>query len=220
MREAKINNYQVNESLYEVKNLGDVPTLDSFRTVLLTDKDKVKLIKTIERIVRSSMEYRGYITYLQNYIDMRQCSYFQNISKRDGEKVSIHIHHEPFTLFSITQAVLEKWITLGMDINPILIAEEVMMLHYQGKVGLLPVSVTVHELIHSGKLFVPLQVIYGKYIELFAEYEPYFSEDAKEKLEDKLYRSKELETLDLSVLEKKYIYLTIDGMMFPQPIAS
>ncbi|WP_171567779.1 hypothetical protein, partial [Brevibacillus sp. MCWH] len=79
-------------------------------------------------------------------------------------------------------------------------------------------SVTVHELVHSGKLFIPLQNVYGDFISFLEEYEQYISQDLKDILQIKLKMSKELESLDLSILEKKYVYLEVDGMTFPQPL--
>jgi len=217
MRVPKLENY-TNASLIETRKILEVPPIKR-NVIVMTDKDKVKLIKTIERIVRSSMEYKQYIAYLRKEIDMTMCSFFTNITNKESRKVSIEIHHEPFTLFDITQIVLEKWLAESKEINPILIAEEVMKLHYQNKVGLIPISVTVHELVHSGKIFIPLQNVYGDYIAFLEEYEPYISNDLKEILEIKLKMSKDVQNQqDLSILEKKYVYLEVDGMSFPQPL--
>lgn len=216
MRLPKVENYK-NDQIIEKVKIEKVPPLE--RTiVLMTEKEKIKMIKTIERIVRSSQEYKQYIAFLRKEIDMTMCSFFNNVSNKESRKVSIEIHHEPFTLFDITQIVLEKWIQQNKSINPILIAEEVMKLHYQNKVGLIPLSITVHELVHSGKLFIPLQNVYGDFISFLEEYDQYISQDLKDILQIKLKMSKELESLDLSILEKKYVYLEVDGMTFPQPL--
>lgn len=216
MKVAKVENYS-NNSLIERRKLTDIPVIKK-QVIIMTDKDKVKLIKTVERIVRSSMEYRQYITYLRTEIDMTMCSYFTAISNRDSKRVSIEIHHEPFTLFDITQIVVEKWMAQEIPINPLLIAEEIMKLHYQNKVGLIPLSLTVHELVHDGKIFIPLQNVYGDFISFLEEYEPYISEDLQNVLEVKLRMSRDTESQDLSILEKKYIYLEVDGMTLPQPL--
>lgn len=217
MRVPKLENY-VNDSLIETRKITDVPPIKR-SVVVMTDKDKVKLIRKIEQIVRSSMEYKQYVAYLKKEIDMTMCSFFTGISNKESKKVSIEIHHEPFTLFDITQIVLEKWIAESKELNPILIAEEVMKLHYQNKVGLIPISVTVHALVHMGKIFIPLQNVYGDFISFLEEYDPYISDDLKSILEKKLQMSKDVDNLqDLSILEKKYIYLEVDGMSFPQPL--
>jgi hypothetical protein len=146
------------------------------------------------------------------------CSFFNNVSNKDKQKVSIEIHHEPFTLFDITQTVVEKWIANDEDINPILIAEEVMKIHYQGRIGLIPLSITVHKLVHNGKLFIPLQNVYGNFIAFLEEYENYIPADLKDMLEVKLKMSKEVQVNDMTLLEKRYIYLDVEGFVFPQVI--
>jgi len=217
MRLPDLENYK-NDSLFETVKIKDVPKIEPHINIL-TDRDKVKFIKKIEQTVRSSMEYKEYIAFLRKYIDMTQCSYFNNITKKDGAKVSIEIHHEPFTLFDITQIILEKWIQNEQKLNPILIAEEVMKVHFQNKVGLIPLSITVHDLVHMGKVFIPLQSVKGEFIEFLQEYEPYISQDLLDMLEIKLSMSKDVAAQDTSILEKKYIYLEVDGMSFPQPLS-
>lgn len=216
MRLPDLEKYN-NNNLIEKRKIVDVPPIERHISIM-TDRDKVKQVKGIERIVRGSQEYKQYVAFLRKEVDMTMCSYFTNISKKDGAKVSIEIHHEPFTLFDITLIVLEKWMAEGMKINPILIAEEVMRLHYQGKVGLIPLSLTVHDLVHEGKIFIPLQNVYGDFISFLEEYEPYITQDLQDILEIKLKMSKDVDAQDTSILEKKYVYLEVDGMRFPEPL--
>lgn len=216
MRVPKIENYS-NGAEIETRKILEVPKVNRHIS-MMTEKDKIKLIKTVERIARSSQEYREYVAFLKKEINMTACSFFMGVNSNDKKKISIEIHHEPFTLFDITQIVLERWVNEENTINPILIAEEVMRIHYQGRVGLIPVSLTVHQLVHNGKLFIPLQNVYGNFISFLEEYDAYISEDLKEVLELKLKMSKDSTNQDMSILEKRYVYLEIDGMTFPQPL--
>lgn len=204
-----------NTNKIERRSLPQVPRIDR-HVVVMSDKDKLRVIKQIERIVRSSIEYREYISFLKREIDMTKCAFFNNMSNKDGRKVSLEIHHEPFTLFDITRIVLEKWMESGKVVNVMLIAEEIMKLHYQNKVGLIPVSVTVHQLIHSGKVFVPLQNVYGDFISFFDEYAPFVGNEIEDKLEEKLADSQDLTKQDTSILGTKYVYLEIEGFNLPQ----
>lgn len=216
MRLPDLENFK-NDKKIEVRKVNSVPPVDMHVSVM-SDKDKLRLIKQIERAVRGSIEYRHYIAFLKKEIDMTKCSYFNGISNKDGRKVSIEIHHEPFTLFDITKTVLDKWIINNEKLNILKMAEEVMKLHYQNKVGLLPLSLTVHELVHSGKVFVPLQNVYGDFVEFLEEYDPYISDDLKDMLETKFKMSRDAAAQDNSILETKYVYLEIDGFEFPQLI--
>lgn len=201
------------------KRIDHIPK-PSKTILLLTEKDKIKYIKTLERVVRGSQEYKDYIAYLKKEIDMTRCSFFVGINNKDSKrKVSIEIHHEPFTLFDITKIVLTKWLSQGKEINTMGIAEEIMKLHYQNKVGLIPLSATVHDLVHLGKLFIPLQDVKGRFIKFLEDYEEYIDDELSDKLQAKIKLSQEVEKSqqqDMSILEKKFIYIEVDGMRFPE----
>lgn len=214
MRVANVENYN-NTKKIDVVKVTDVPQV-KMSTPLLNEKDKTKLIKSIEMVVRSSQEYRDYIKFLKDNIDMTKCTYFNNLSNKDGKKISIEIHHEPFTLYDITMIVVDKFLAEEIPINVLDIAEEVMEIHYRDLVGLLPLSSTVHELVHEGKLLIPLQVVYGDYIKFLEDYDDYIGQDLRNILEAKLIMSKEV--VDNSILVTKYVYIEVDGMSFPQPI--
>ena len=216
MRLPEIKKYNNTQNI-EVMKLSDIKPVEK-TYIVLNEKDKLMFIKHVETIVRRSLEYKQYIQFLKEEIDMTQCAFFKNVSNKNGASVSIEIHHEPFTLFDITNIVVEKYIDSGYELNPLLIAEEVMSLHYKNMVGLIPLSITVHQLVHDGSLFVPLQNVYGNYIQFLEEYGEFVSDSIKSVLETKLRLSKDIETPDMSILEKKYVYLEVDGFSLPQLI--
>ena len=92
MRLAKVENYRNDQKIVHL-DLKKVFKVDK-RVVITTDKDKVKLVYQVEAIVRKSMEYRQYIQFLKENVDMTQCSFFENVTNK-GKRVSIQIHHEP-----------------------------------------------------------------------------------------------------------------------------
>lgn len=214
MRIANVENYK-NTQLIETYKISDIPKVE-MRSPILSDKDKTRLVKQIERVVRTSQEYRDYIKFLKDNIDMTKCTYFNKLSNKGGKRISIHIHHEPFTLYDITMIVLNKYLSKNEPINMLDVAEEVMYLHYRDMVGLLPLSVTVHELVHIGKVLIPLQVVYGNYIKFLEQYEEWITDDLRNILQAKLIMSREV--IDNSILEKKYVYLEVEGFNLPQPL--
>ena len=205
-----------NDNLINVMKLKDVPNEYRFPTIL-TDRDKVKNIKNIEKLIRGSSEYRDYIKYLREYANMHKCHFFKDVSKENNKKISIEIHHEPFTLYDITQVVLEKWISEEMEINHFLIAEEVMRLHYKNMVGLIPLSITVHQLVHDGRVFIPVQDVYGKgFVDFVIEYDEYINPDLRRILNEKIDISRNIAIeQDLSILERKYVYIEVEGVLYP-----
>lgn len=197
-----------NKNLYDVATFDEVDTID-MQFNIISDKDRVKTIKTIERMVRSSLEYKDYIKYLKTYINMTHDSFFKQVEQSNYSKITIEIHHAPLTLYDITMVVLFKHEDEYGEIDLLHISEEVMKVHYQCRVGLLPLAKTVHDLVHDGKVFIPVQMVRGNWIEFYKEYEKYFPEDMKDKLKKIVKFSKE--TQDLSVLETKYTYVDVNG---------
>lgn len=185
---------------------------------LISDKDKIGLIKHIESIIRTSVEYKMYISYLRKFIKMNKCSFMARITNAEGKKVSIEIHHEPFTLFDLTQIVLEKYKVETGETNIYDIAEEVMLLHYRCMVGLLPLSKTVHKLYHLGRIFIPLDAPRGDYLLFLEQYDKYITDESgiRQILEDKLIKTKQVN--DLSILNTKYVYIEIDGQGELKPV--
>ena len=135
-----------------------------------TPKERVKFIKQVEATCRKSMEYKEYMRFLKRNTDLRRCTILKGLNTEGGKKYTIEIHHEPFTLFDIVETVLNKREMEGQKIDPLDIADEVMALHYDGKVGLIHLSTTMHQLVHDDKIFIPLQYIYQSYNEFYTEY--------------------------------------------------
>ena len=176
-----------------------------------------KQIKKIEKIIRSSYEYREYINYLKDEIDMNECSFFKNLKRDD---IRIEIHHAPFTLYDITSIVFFYLQSNKLEATPFDVAEMVMKLHYEGLVGLIPLSLTVHELVHTGDVFIPIDLVHGNIKEFVKKYKEYMSEDQKNLLLKNIEETNKLnnEKYNPSILERKYTYIEVDGMELPQKI--
>ena len=203
----QIESYK-NDRLIEEVNINNLPDVEMIYNII-SEKDKVKTVKTCERMIRSSLEYKDYIKYLKDYIDMTKCSFFGNVKMDHYSKFKVEIHHSPFTLYDITMTVLLKHLDYYGEINLFEVCEEVMKLHYQCRVGLIPLSTTVHKLVHEGMLFIPVQNVRGEWLSFYKDYEPYMPQDMKDKLKNIVKFSKECQ--DYSLLETKYTYVDVDG---------
>ena len=203
----KIENYALPENM-------------EYSVTLNSDKDKAKFIKRVESLIRSSMEYRDYISFLKEYVNMTHCAFFNNIENAQGNHVRIEIHHEPLTLFDIVHAVLNKHMEEGIPVNDLFIADEVMLLHYKNQVGLIPLSKSVHQIIHHGTdLVIPLNMVYGNYTEFVDEYSDYLDPSIVEKLERKIDETKTIQAEKIaSKLTPQYVYVEVDGFMLPQKV--
>lgn len=180
-------------------------------------KERRKFIATIEQMVRSSDEYKSYIKYLKDHFDMSHCEVFPGIISGNGKKYSIDIHHEPFYLAWIVDTVIRKRQDLQESLNPFMIADEVVDLHYKGWVGLIPLSKTAHELVHSDRIVIPLQYIYQRY-DLFAnEYDIWISDYVKDIIKLKVELSMKCNQIQSDViLDPEITYMNVEGFNYPE----
>lgn len=179
-----------------------------------TKKQRERFIKSIEKIVRNSMEYKDYISFLKENVDMTKCKFFNLINSKENERFKIEIHHEPLTLYDIVEIILIKWEIDEDPINNILIAKEVMRLHYENEVGLIPLSKTVHQIAHNNDSFViPVYFVYGEFHKFVSNYEEYIKkcEYIEDKLHMKLEDSKNFSKDNLNILDIGYIYVDTEN---------
>jgi hypothetical protein len=150
--------------------------------LLTNEKNKEKFIKSIERIIRTSIEYRNYIGYLRNEVNLAYCTLFDRIPEEVAAALKIEMHHMPFTLYDLVDVVLTKYLTLDRPFTRFSIANEVMDLHFSNKVGLVPLTVTAHQMMHAGKYFIKKSDVFGKYDLFIQENKAYLTDEHLEKI--------------------------------------
>lgn len=211
---SKVKPIDFNEENYELRRIKNFYSPDKMGIDLSDEKSKKSFIGEIEKTIRKSFEYREMIKFLREHIDMNHCSYFKKVNN-SFKGITIEVHHAPFTLYDVTCIVTQAFLDQGIPLKINVIAEQVMLLHFHGLVGLIPVSKTVHELIHSGQIFVPINNVYGDIAEFYSQYWRYMSEDQKEALAKNIKVSDTLAATPPHVLKKKFIYLDVEGQTLP-----
>ena len=155
---------------------------ESFMTTdLFTAEDNNRFIKKVEALVRSSPEYKAYISYLRNDLKMNRCSFMPNLLIDEGE-ISLEMHHCPLTLFDIVDVIINHRLANNQAITTLTIADEVMRMHFENNVGIIPVSVSIHKLIHAGSILVHPAMIHGNWMNLLRIYPNGVSEALMTKL--------------------------------------
>lgn len=210
------------EPRYSVKTINrNIPLLVPRHPIVTNNKQRVKCLTQIEQKVRSCMEYPDLVSYLRTYMNMDECAFFPNL-KTGKKKGMIEVHHSPFDLFTIAGIVMRKFEAQNNYINQNLIADEIMDLHYSGMIGLIPLAVTVHQLVHAGKLSVPLNCVYGKFVKFTSDYYEWLDEPGDDTnlriLEENINITKNLKPEDMSILNVEYIYTHVDGVEAPSMI--
>lgn len=177
----------------------------------LDEKDFKKYMMDLESVVRNSFEYRQLISYLKNTEGMDVCSFLENVSSRDNNKVRIEIHHSPLTLYDICLAVLKKRRDKNEDININAVAEEVMWLHYIGWVGLIPLSATVHEMVHNQYIFIPTNIVRGNYQAFINAYYNYIDPETLDCIDNAEQATKDYNNKQMEIFNNHDIYINING---------
>lgn len=208
------------------KDLIEVLVLDKpqdmeYQLTISNEREKTKIVKRIERYIRGSNEYKDYIAFLRENVGMDACAFFNNINKDTSRSLRIEVHHAPYTLFDLTKIVVNKYIEEGLPLNELLIAEEVMKNHYSNMVGLIPLSKTLHQMVHgdnSEKIVIPAYMIFGNYKKFIEEYGQYMDDGDFKKIELLIQRTKEIKESDYNFLEQHYDYIEVDGFKLPERI--
>lgn len=201
----------------------DDPGEFEFQESYTTDTEKEAIVKHAEALCRASMEYSDYIAYLRANVGMDACAFFNNISKSNNKKIRIEVHHAPLTLFDIIKLVLDRAIRTGEEINCMLLAEEATRIHYMNQVGLIPLSKTLHEVVHnSDKLVIPLYMIYGDFrafLNMFSEeLELKENKPIRDKIQRVIDQTRELNEHSFDILKEKFTYIDVDGFQMPVKI--
>jgi len=196
----------------------DVGSPDTFNYHFYEFDDEKKLkryIKSVESIVRSSTEYRNYIHYLKDEQDLTACKFLNNVDSKDIKGVSIEFHHYPFNLYEITDTILKKQTDFyAHPTNTFELANEVMRIHYENMVGLVPLTKTVHELAHSGEVFINLNMVYGNVKKFIEDYNEYISQELFSAL-DVLTDLSEKNALQSNnyILKKKFQQIAMENQL-------
>lgn len=142
----------------EIKNINTRSFVSSYYFKIGDPKAVTKFIKNVEKLVRTSDEYRRYIAYLSEDMGIINDAITNGI---DSDMASLEFHHYPLSLYDIVEIVLNKNIVNNTPITSIKIAYDVLLLHYANKVGLARLTKTNHQLTHAGDIVVPLDSVFG-----------------------------------------------------------
>lgn len=175
MEEIKTGNTIGNISSVEVDGqigvqADSTPFAECFYFQDFYDESAVKkFAKNVERLIRTSREYNTYIELLRTNCNvLNHDNILHNITTGD---VDLEFHHYPFTLFDIVMIVMNKHVIDGVKFTSFSIAKEIMELHYKHIIGLVPLTKTMHELAHDGKLFLGSNQVFGNYNEFIKLYQ-------------------------------------------------
>lgn len=201
----------IDEEKTSYLRFNNVPEFDIPDYNLSDPKEFKKYIANVKKTLRGSFEYQELVQFLRNNMNMNVCAVYENVTNANTSNIKIHVHHDPFTIEDIILIVVRKRQSTYESLDVEMVVEEVLKLHYQLKVGLIPVAETVHDLIHNGFYFIPVQNVLGRYREFVNEYKQYNAIEQEqlntlEKIEEHSKDEEFIRNMN-SLLERHYIYI-------------
>lgn len=213
----QIPNIYLDEKTYMV--FDSLPVYDREDYDLNVDKQFKKYVLNIKADARTSFEYSHFMQFLKENLDMNKCSFFKNVSSANSRRIKIEVHHDPFTIEDIIRIVIRKRQVCGENLDVPMVSKEVIYLHYNLLVGLIPLSSTVHELVGNGYLFVPTTKVLGRYKEFVKLYDEFIYPEQKDVLERiELATAVYDENEGMKLLTKHMIYIDISGDEYQFPV--
>ena len=203
----------ISNSYYnDIVVLDNIPEYDMQDYDISDDKGFKKYIEDIKKIIRSSFEYRRFVNYLREYMNMNKCSFFNNVTNANTFKIKIELHHSPLTLHDIVLTIFNKRVFYHESLEVEMVAKEVMYVHYFLMVGIIPLAETVHELVHKQLIFIPLNAVLGNYEDFIEMYNQWIPDEVTEKLQVIREKSKVYDNaLNASILQQNPIILQLPG---------
>jgi hypothetical protein len=133
---------------------------------IYSEKDFDKFIKCVEKLVRFSYEYKEWVSYIIENLGYNFCAITEEVM---GE-CEVVMHHHPINLYTICKAVISEFLSKNQSFCTFDVATKVIELHFQNKVGYVPLLSNLHEKYHNGFLNVPIELVHGDYKYILTAY--------------------------------------------------
>jgi hypothetical protein len=127
-----------------------------------TEKEQVSFIRNVEKIIRGSIEYKLWVSYITTTLGHNKCA----LTDEKLLECPLDVHHYPIDLFTITKIIAADFIEKEIEFTSYDIAIRAMELHYQNKISYMVLLSDIHYKYHNGFQKLPIEYVHGdwKYI--------------------------------------------------------
>lgn len=158
-----------------------------------------KYVKSCERVVRHSSDYKVFVNWIKNVLGVNFCQVSSKIVEGDA---SIEMHHGPiFTLYDYCAVILNDAINKGDKISTFRIADRVLQEHFDLRVQVVMLTVTNHEAITNRDLFLNLRQGIGNVDAFIKKYANALDDEQKYKIWSYINFSQNNDTFDSGILD-------------------
>jgi len=148
-------------------NLDNTPYVLPLRVASFSsEKDLDHFIKNVEKLVRCSLEYRLWVSYVTESLGHNKCA----LTHEKLSECGLAVHHHPIPLYFIVKMVVNMFMSLEQKFCSYDIATKVMELHFQNKIGYQILLQSIHEKFHNGFQKLPVEYCHGNYKHLLEHY--------------------------------------------------
>lgn len=156
-----------------------------------------KFVKSVERLVRKSKEYKYFKETLHGR-GLDRCMILGNI---DTTKADLEMHHGPYlTLYDVCSIITDHVCNSGILVNTEKIAQIVLDEHLEGNVQVCMLSQTIHDLVHDDKILINPKQSYGDINNFLSKYELGVNADYKKILKENNNIFKEMDDYGAEIL--------------------
>lgn len=166
------NNKDININVNNIDNNPELNSNNYIYTLSLkisnfeSEKELNKFVKKVKQTIRSSYEYRLWVDYIKNILLCNSCAF----TGENTMELTVEIHHHPILLEDIVLSVISKKIDNNDKFSSFDISSEIIYLHYNMKVGVVPLITSLHEKYHNGFLEIPIDYCIGDWKYLLQNY--------------------------------------------------
>lgn len=146
------------------------------------ETDFKKFLKSCEKLVRGSLEYRMWRNYIIDVLGVNTCM----VTDEKMDEVSIEVHHHIPPLYDVIKALVNRKIENSEEFSTFDIALKIIELHFANKIGYLTLIESMHEKLHNGYLTVPISFVKGDYQYFLREFSKYLDDEDLDKINSRL----------------------------------
>lgn len=164
----------------------------------------VSFVKAVEKIFRSSNQYKRYVSHIKKDVGLKRCQIHGNIEETEekGEKLSLEMHHGPIlTLFDIVSIVLDDQLKRGNRVTTFGIADLVAEAHFDDYIQVVMLCKTCHELVHTREILLHYNQAYGNLPEFLKKYKNGLTPELYNKIRNYIEMCKENDCFTNEILE-------------------
>jgi hypothetical protein len=141
-----------------------------------------KFVRNCELLVRRSNEYSSWRNYIVEVLGLNTC----HITSEHISEVTVEVHHHIPSLFAVVSAVINRKINSQDNFCSFDIAQEVIQLHFENRIGYTILIKSMHEKFHNGCLEIPISLIHGDYNYFIQNYGGYLENEELEKINQRM----------------------------------